>query len=244
MGRLITRGRSSHCEYGKYPLRAELSRSSHCCRPNCSCREAGERAFRETAFDLVLAADHRLRRPVAITGEPQVVVVDLDRRSLDAVGPWPWPRATMATLVEAIAAAEPSVAAIDILFADHDSRPSPALARRLGAPTARDASSGPSETLPDGEKLLAEAISRLPLVLGFVLDPAGSSALPKMPVAMRGSPPLNELWRAPALWRRSAVDREGHRNRRAVAAGGQRRSGPARPAAGWDRRLHLARLGT
>jgi adenylate cyclase len=149
-----------------------------------------------TAFDLVLAADHGLRPRVAHGGHPPVIVVDLDRRSLDAVGPWPWPRARMAALVEAIAAAKPAVAAIDILFADHGSRPSVAVSRRSAAPSARDDASGAPEERPDGNERLAATAGRLPLVLGFVLDPAGDGSLPKMPIAMRGSPPLNELWTA------------------------------------------------
>ena len=136
-------------------------------------------AFQETAFDLVLAADQRLRPPAADRGPP-VVVVDIDRRSLEAVGAWPWPRATMALLVDAMAAAKPSVAAIDILFAEHEGRSPVALA---------DKSS-------DGDRLLAEAVGRLPLVLGFVLDPKGASALPQVAVAVRGSPSLDELWSA------------------------------------------------
>jgi len=32
-----------------------------------------------------------------------VIVVDIDRASIDALGTWPWPRETMARLVEAVA---------------------------------------------------------------------------------------------------------------------------------------------
>ena len=65
--------------------------------------------LREVAFDLVLAADDRLRPSTGNRQGPHVIVVDIDRRSLDAVGPWPWPRAAIAGLVEAIAAAKPTV---------------------------------------------------------------------------------------------------------------------------------------
>ena len=94
--------------------------------------------FREAAFDLVLAADRSLQPAAGNHKRSRVIVVDIDRRSLDAVGPWPWPRATIAGLIEAIAVAKPEVAAIDILFAEHDSRFPAALARQLGTPTAHD----------------------------------------------------------------------------------------------------------
>src|SRR5262249_4793196 len=60
---------------------------------------------RERAFDAVLAADRRLREPGKET--VPVVIVDIDRASLERLGPWPWPRETMARLVEAVASAKP-----------------------------------------------------------------------------------------------------------------------------------------
>ena len=102
----------------------------------------------------------------------------------------------MAGLVDAIAASEPAIAAIDILFVDHDTRSPAALARQLEAPTGRNEPLGPSDKLPDGDQLLANAISRFPVVLGFVLDPAGTSPFTRTPVVMRGAPSLDELWRA------------------------------------------------
>jgi adenylate cyclase len=78
--------------------------------------------LRETAFDLVLASDRWLRPPASHPPGARIVVVDIDRRSLEAIGPWPWPRATMAALVDAIAAAKPALAAIDVLFAEQELR--------------------------------------------------------------------------------------------------------------------------
>lgn len=150
--------------------------------------------FREVGFDLVLAADHSLRPAAEGDKRSHVIVVDIDRRSLDAVGPWPWPRATIAGLVEAIAVAKPAVAAIDILFAEHDARSPAALARWLGAPTARDEVTGHAGQSSRGDQLLAQAAGQVPLVLGFVLDPNGHGSLPQAPVVVRGSPPLEELW--------------------------------------------------
>lgn len=128
--------------------------------------------LRESAFDLVLASDRWLRPPADGPQGARVVVVDIDRRSLEAIGPWPWPRATMAALVEAVAAARPALAAIDVLFAERDAK------------TA------------EGDSLLARAARETPLVIGFVLDPQGSPALRRIPIVTRGSPSLPELWSA------------------------------------------------
>ena len=50
--------------------------------------------LRDSAFDIELAGDHWLRRPAP--SDLKVIVVDIDRASIDALGTWPWPRETMA----------------------------------------------------------------------------------------------------------------------------------------------------
>ena len=39
------------------------------------------------------------------TDERRVIVVDIDDRSLSEIGPWPWPRATQAKLMDVLAEA-------------------------------------------------------------------------------------------------------------------------------------------
>src|SRR5215470_13443800 len=89
--------------------------------------------LRDSAFDMVLAGDQRLRRPEP--SDLRVVVIDIDRASIDALGSWPWPRETMARLVEAVASGRPAAIAIDVLFAEPDDRSPAALARRFGSVT-------------------------------------------------------------------------------------------------------------
>jgi CHASE2 domain len=47
------------------------------------------------------AGDQWLRRPAP--SDLKVIVVDIDCASIDALGTWPWPRESMARLVEAVA---------------------------------------------------------------------------------------------------------------------------------------------
>jgi CHASE2 domain len=47
------------------------------------------------------AGDQWLRGPAP--SDLKVIVVDIDRASIDALGTWPWPQETMARLVEAVA---------------------------------------------------------------------------------------------------------------------------------------------
>ena len=156
---------------------------------------AWHETVRENAFDLVLDLDQRLR-PARPTADTRVVVVDIDRRSVEALGPWPWPRDTMARLVETVAAAKPVAIGIDILFAEPDSRSPAALARKLAILTRRTDLQNLAEQLPDGDKRLAKVFATAPVVLGFVLDPEQSGVLPPAPIMTRGVPPIHELWRA------------------------------------------------
>jgi adenylate cyclase len=152
--------------------------------------------LREKGLDRVLMLDGLLRRADGVA-PPQmpVVIVDIDRRSLASLGPWPPPRSAMARLVEAIAAGKPRVIVIDMLFADADARSPAALARRLGDMTGRGDLADLANGLLDGDRQLAAAMKQAPVVLGFVLDPLQKNNVPHVPVLMRGQPALPGIWR-------------------------------------------------
>jgi adenylate cyclase len=160
------------------------------------------------AFDVVFVADQHLRRPMQSRSTRRVVVVEIDDRSLEALGPWPWPRETIASLIGAIAAAKPAVIAVDILFAEPDSRSPAALARQLGALTARPEIATLAATLTDGDTMLAKAALDVPMVLGFVLDPERHETMPQVPIILRGAPTLDGLWGAPGAVGPTALLRE------------------------------------
>src|SRR6476469_5985499 len=50
----------------------------------------------------------------------RVAIVDVDERSLAAVGQWPWPRDVMGRLITSLRAGGASVIAIDVIFAESD----------------------------------------------------------------------------------------------------------------------------
>ena len=81
----------------------------------------------------------RLTRTVAAR-QPggHVAIVDVDERSLAAIGQWPWPRDTVATLLSKIRALGAPTIGVDVIFAESDRRgggedgePDAALARTL-----------------------------------------------------------------------------------------------------------------
>ncbi|MGB8645012.1 MAG: adenylate/guanylate cyclase domain-containing protein, partial [Anaerolineae bacterium] len=53
-------------------------------------------------------------QPMQPTG--QVVIIAIDKKSLDQFGPWPWPRTVHAGLLERLSTAPPRVIALDLLF--------------------------------------------------------------------------------------------------------------------------------
>ena len=85
------------------------------------------------------AYDHVMSQARA-TPSPDILVVGIDQRSLDALGPWPWPRSLHALLLERLAPMEPKSVLLD-LFLDT-----------------------PSED-PEEDHLLAQAMTRVPVYL-------------------------------------------------------------------------------
>ncbi|MGY8526649.1 CHASE2 domain-containing protein [Paracidovorax citrulli] len=67
--------------------------------------------------------DWRIRTAASAAPSPQVAIVDIDERSLAAVGPWPWPRAVHAQILSALFEQDAAVVGLDIVFPDVESAP-------------------------------------------------------------------------------------------------------------------------
>lgn len=131
------------------------------------------------------------------------VIVDIDDESLAELGQWPWPRTMMADLLRQIAAGEPTVIGLDMVFAEPD-RLSP---RRFAAELFRTA--GIEIELPEGsldnDVVLGEAIADLPVVLGYLfimvpdgIQPPVEAPFPDCNISWMPSDavsPLQKAWR-------------------------------------------------
>jgi adenylate cyclase len=153
--------------------------------------------LRERVFDLLL--QHRRALPPAATPMPRVMVIDIDRTTLDRVGSWPWSRERLAHLTRTIAQAAPKALAFDILLAGPDERSAGALARQLAASVGdartQQLALALAGQLPDADRVLADALQTVPAVLGLVLDPdAGGEAPAAVPMLTRGKLNLTRLW--------------------------------------------------
>jgi signal transduction histidine kinase len=100
------------------------------------------------------ARDFVLRRLPQQAAQATVVVA-IDEQSLRAVGPWPWDRATLATIVDRAADANAGGVVLDILLAEPR----------------------------NGDARLAAAAKRLPVLAVAVVDERGNWLLPGPPLA-------------------------------------------------------------
>jgi adenylate cyclase len=75
-------------------------------------------------FQNVVFDQYQRWRPRAPGAERLVRVVDIDDESIRRMGQWPWPRAEMARLVDALAGAKAAAIGFDVLFSETDRAPS------------------------------------------------------------------------------------------------------------------------
>lgn len=101
--------------------------------------------------------------PREVTQRP-VTIIDLDEASLNEVGQWPWPRTTIAEMVQRLTAMGAIVIGFDIVFAEPD-RMSPALVQATMPgldPDTRERLRG----MPSNDALLAQVIAQGRVVMG------------------------------------------------------------------------------
>lgn len=135
---------------------------------------------------------YQVLRPRTPDRDAPVAIVEIDGQSLARAGQWPWSRARLAQIVERLADAGARVIAIDLILAEPDRLSPESLAAvaaerpdlaPLVAQLARQASN---------DALLATAIGKAPVVLGFVGESEGGGRAPpaKARFASAGDDPL------------------------------------------------------
>src|SRR6185436_11912710 len=114
--------------------------------------------FSALAFDF-----YELQLPRQTPEELPVVIIDIDERSLQRLGQWPWPRTIVAQMVDKLRDAGAAVIAFDVLFSEPDHTSPQMLLQLL---TARGAGEEEAKrllaTMPDPDTQLAEAMTKAP----------------------------------------------------------------------------------
>jgi CHASE2 domain-containing sensor protein len=137
---------------------------------------AGDR-MRRGIFDSWQAAKPR---DLSLT---DVRVVLIDDRSVEAVGPWQWPRYYLARLTEELAARKAKVIAFDILFPENDRLRPESFASLY--PELTPAAAAELRALKPMDEMFGQVIGASPVVLahaGVAAAPAGRPPLSDTPI--------------------------------------------------------------
>ena len=138
--------------------------------------------LRGTVFDFFQAIKPREYVPAPVR------IVDIDDESLEKLGQWPWPRNTLARLVDRLQAMGAAVIVFDIVFAEPD-RTSPArvFEQWTDAPPVREL----GKNLPDYDRIFADSLRKGRVVTGFALvnRPTPRAPAPKAGFATAGDDP-------------------------------------------------------
>lgn len=114
--------------------------------------------LRNASFDFYLQTN-----PREYTPQP-VAILDVDDRSLEELGQWPWPRTRVAEMVRKATENGAVAIAFDIVFAEPD-RLSPAELTR-SSPELQELFGDQLSLLPDNDKALAQAFSQSRVIVG------------------------------------------------------------------------------
>ena len=115
--------------------------------------------------------NYQRQQPRIYDKELPVRIADIDERSLETFGQWPWSRITVAKVVDRLRDLGAAVIAFDILFAEPDRTSPQAVAKNLPDDPTFQQTKAEMKALPDPDAVLATAIGQVQTVLGFALLP-------------------------------------------------------------------------
>ena len=124
------------------------------------------------SFEWVLY-DARVRATMSDTVSPQVVIIDIDEKSLKEEGRWPWSRERMGELVKMLSDRyKVAVVGMDVVFAEPENQPSLKMMERVARHGSAQGSEleallGRLQRLLDGDKVFARSIQGRNVVLGY-----------------------------------------------------------------------------
>jgi adenylate cyclase len=136
-----------------------------------------------------------------------VTIVDIDDKSMEKLGQWPWPRTRIADLITELTRLGAVVIAFDAVFSEPD-RLNPNVAADT-FPNLDEETRAKLRALPSNDQVFADAIRRSRVVLGESVLPEEITALDKtLPVtgiAMLGEEPQRFMFDFPGLLRNVPV---------------------------------------
>ncbi|WP_321945885.1 CHASE2 domain-containing protein [Paraburkholderia sp. J10-1] len=144
-----------------------------------------------------LLFDHYQRRFPRVPAAQPVTIVEIDDKTLEAFGQWPWPRNRLAGLVDAIEAGKPLAIGLDIYMPEPDQTSPGIVADNL--PASEVSLATQLRALPSHERILETALRASPSILGAAaFDYATSTTRTDMlsaPVLVHGPDALASVHR-------------------------------------------------
>lgn len=92
-------------------------------------------------------------------GDPSIVIVDIDEKSLSQLGQWPWSRDKVATILQNLTQNGVGIIGLDVVFAEPDNSSPKKVLASLGMNT---------NGVPDHDEILASTIAQTPTIVGYV----------------------------------------------------------------------------
>jgi adenylate cyclase len=90
-----------------------------------------------------------------------VVIVDIDEKSLKELGQWPWSRNKVATILENLSGANVGIVGLDIVFAESDNSSPKRVLKNLGIKDIE---------APDFDVVLAKTLANTPTISGYMFN--------------------------------------------------------------------------
>jgi adenylate cyclase len=144
-----------------------------------------------------LLFDHYQRRFPRVPTTQPVIIVEIDDKTLEAVGQWPWPRNRLAALVDAIDAQKPLAIGLDIYMPELDQTSPAKVADNLPSSAADIATR--LRALPSHERILATSLRAAPSILGAAafdhVTSTTSTDLLSSPILVHGPDPIGKIQR-------------------------------------------------
>lgn len=103
--------------------------------------------------------DMMLKARGPIKGSEDIVIIDIDEKSLKELGQWPWSRDIVATLLQNLAEYGVGIVGLDVVFAEPDNSSPKKVFEKLGLD---------AHNVMDFDALFADTIAQTPTIVGYV----------------------------------------------------------------------------
>lgn len=103
-------------------------------------------------------------------GNDNIIIIDIDEKSLKELGQWPWSRDKVARLLQNLADYGIAIVGLDVVFAEPDNSSPKKVLQKLGMP---------HENIMDYDDVLGQTIAQTPTIVGYVFALGDDAIFPE-----------------------------------------------------------------